>query len=144
MRKLDHVEDAKEQCEADSDQRIHHAEHQPVHDVLSEQPHIHDVVLASTGKQPSEAVTAPPRSQPYFCPGNLRLPAAYSLSSHSTNLPSCITYLVITGTVFWPWSSKVIFPTIESRSLTLPSSSMTFLRSGPVFSMVSRIMSIAA
>src|SRR5579885_3805377 len=34
----------------------------------------------------------------YFCPGSLRLPEAYSLSSHSTNLPSCTTYLVMTGT----------------------------------------------
>ena len=40
--------------------------------------------------------------QVYFWPGSLRLPLAYSLSSHSTNLPSWITYLVITGTVFWP------------------------------------------
>jgi hypothetical protein len=50
VRKLDNVEDAKEQREADGDERIHHAEHQPVHDVLSEQPHIHDVVLATSGR----------------------------------------------------------------------------------------------
>ena len=138
MRELDDVEHAEEQREADRDQRIHHAEHQPVHDVLGEQACIHVVdvrahprwrIRRRGGRQPAPA---PPRvASVYFCPGSLRLPLAYSLSSHSTNLPSWTTYLVITGTVFWPWSSKVILPTIESRSFTLPSSAMTFLRSGP-------------
>ncbi len=32
----------------------------------------------------------PARVVRYFCPGSLRLPPAYSLSSHSTNLPSWI------------------------------------------------------
>ena len=38
----------------------------------------------------------------YFCPGSLRLPVEYSLSSHSVHLLSCTTYRVISGTVFWP------------------------------------------
>ena len=41
MRELDDVEHAEEQREAHRNQRIHHAEHQPVHDVLGEQPCIH-------------------------------------------------------------------------------------------------------
>ena len=41
VRELDDVEHAEEQREADRDQRIHHAEHQPVHDVLRKQPEIH-------------------------------------------------------------------------------------------------------
>ena len=41
MRKLDDVEHAEEQREAHRDKRVHHAEHQPVHDVLREQPDVH-------------------------------------------------------------------------------------------------------
>jgi tetratricopeptide (TPR) repeat protein len=37
---------------------------------------------------------------------NLRLPLAYSESSHTTHLPSCTTYLVMRSMVFCPWSSK--------------------------------------
>jgi hypothetical protein len=33
---------------------------------------------------------------------SLRLPLAYSLSSQITHLPSCATYLEISGTVFCP------------------------------------------
>ena len=49
MRELDDVEHAEEQREADRDQRIHHAEHQPVHDVLGEQPRIHVLVSCARG-----------------------------------------------------------------------------------------------
>ena len=45
---------------------------------------------------------------------SLRLPLAYSLSSQITHLPSCETYFVISGTMFWPWSSNVTGPTMES------------------------------
>src|SRR5262245_22289907 len=45
---------------------------------------------------------------------SLRLPEAYSLSSQITHLPSWATNLVISGTVFCPWSSKVTGPTMES------------------------------
>jgi len=45
---------------------------------------------------------------------SLRLPEPYSLSSHTIHLPSCATYLVISGTVFCPWSSNVTGPMIES------------------------------
>jgi hypothetical protein len=38
---LDDVEHAEKQREADRDKCIHHAEHEAVHDVLGEQPHIH-------------------------------------------------------------------------------------------------------
>src|SRR5450755_362028 len=71
MRKLDDVKNAKKQRKADSDERIHHAEHQPVHDVLSEQPHIHVFVLTVlSGKNSGAGLrTAPPRSYFYFCPG---------------------------------------------------------------------------
>ena len=41
MRELDDVEHAEKQREADRHQGIHHAEHQPVHDVLRKQPEIH-------------------------------------------------------------------------------------------------------
>ena len=41
-------------------------------------------------------------------------------------------------------SANMTFPTIESRSFTLANSSMTFLRSGPTFSIESRIRSMAA
>jgi hypothetical protein len=41
MREFDHVEHAEEQREADRDQGIHHAEHQPVHDVLRKQACVH-------------------------------------------------------------------------------------------------------
>ena len=127
VRKFDHVEHAEEQREADGHQRIHHAEHQPVHDVLGEQASIHVRVSAAMpgfgrastsfrairkdvdgrdtpGHDGSLTGSLPHASAPrvYFCPGSLRLPAAYSLSSHSTNLPSCTTYFVMTGTVFWP------------------------------------------
>ena len=51
----------------------------------------------------------------------MRWPLAYSLSSQTTHLPSWATYLVISGTAFWPWSSKVIGPTIELWSLTAAS-----------------------
>src|SRR5262245_23824924 len=45
---------------------------------------------------------------------SFRLPEPYSLSSHTIHLPSCATYLVISGTVFCPWSSNVTGPMIES------------------------------
>ena len=102
VRELDDVEHAEEQREADRDQRIHHAEHQPVHDVLGEQACVHVRRSWAALKKCGTAYDAAPIASVYFCPGSLRLPLAYSLSSHSTNLPSWITYLVITGTVFWP------------------------------------------
>src|SRR6185437_1877752 len=153
--------------------------HEPVHDVLGNEPddhRCHRIVIArspegATKQSKAECAAlncfAEPvigratsgrtrwlamtdsthclgRRQRYFRPGSLRLPLAYSPSAHSTNLPSCTTKSVITGTVFWPWSSNVTLPTIESRSLTLPRSAMTFLRSGPTFSIESRIMFMAA
>ena len=45
----------------------------------------------------------------------------------------------MSGTTFWPWSSKLILPTIESLSRVLRSSSMTFLRLGPTCSITSMI-----
>src|ERR1700687_384432 len=102
VRELDDIKDAEEQGEADGNKRVHHAEHQPVHDVLSKQPHIHDVDLTVRARTIARRGSREPRlnSNCYFCPGSLRLPLAYSLSSHSTNLPSWITYFVITATVF--------------------------------------------
>ena len=41
MRELDDIEHTEEQREADRDERIHHAEHETVHDVLREEPHVH-------------------------------------------------------------------------------------------------------
>src|SRR5712691_7908094 len=72
---------------------------------------------------------------PYYL--SCLLPVAYSLSSHTTHLPSCTTYFVMSGTMFCPWSSKVILPMIESLSLVLFSSAVTPLRLGPTFSITS-------
>src|SRR5712691_11035198 len=110
MGKLDDVEHAEKKREADCNERIHHAEQQPAPDVLGKQPHIHDFMTPADPRArrlrreegDGDDSVAPPPICGYFCPGNLRLPEAYSLSSHSTNLPSWITYLVMTGTVFWP------------------------------------------
>jgi hypothetical protein len=86
MGELDDVEHAEEQREPNGHERIHHPEHQPVHDVLGQQPGAH-VPNAS-----SNVAWRPARLRDiYFWPGSLRLPLAYSLSSHSTNLPSWIT-----------------------------------------------------
>src|ERR1051326_8794352 len=103
MGELDDVEHAEEQREADRDQRVHHAEHQPIHDVLGQEPRIHGPAsFARANDDGRDGGSAAPRfKRNYFWPGSLRLPDLYSLSSHSTNLPSWITYLVMTGTVFW-------------------------------------------
>src|ERR1700704_6650704 len=117
MGELDDIKHTEEKREADRDERIHHAEHETVHDILGKEPHIHisDPVRAEKAKR-DRTLAQPVPLVCYFCPGNLRLPVAYSLSSHSTNLPSWTTYLVIKATVFWPWSSNVTFPMMESRS----------------------------
>jgi hypothetical protein len=47
MRKFDDVEHAEEQREADGHQRIHHAEHQPIHGVLGEQASVHVRISAA-------------------------------------------------------------------------------------------------
>ena len=39
--KFDDVKHAEEKRESNRHQRIHHAEHQPIHDVLSEQARVH-------------------------------------------------------------------------------------------------------
>ena len=41
MREFDDIEDAEEECEPHGDQRIHHAQHERVHNVLRKKPCIH-------------------------------------------------------------------------------------------------------
>ena len=76
MGELDDVEHAEEQREADRDERIHHAEHEPVHDVLGKQPDIHvfDPTRVGKAKRDGNAGAARPACIAYFCPGSLRLP----------------------------------------------------------------------
>ena len=57
VRELDDVEHAEKQREADGDKRIHHAEHQPVHDVLGEQPRVH----GSGSRQRQQTAAGPAR-----------------------------------------------------------------------------------
>gem|GEM_PF-4574248 len=54
------------------------------------------------------------RVDPRYWPTSVRAPVAYSLSSQTAQAPSCTTYLVMTATVFWPWSSKVMGPVMDS------------------------------
>ena len=67
------------------------------------------------------------------------MPAAYSESSHSTHLPSWLTYLEMSGTVFWPWSSNSTGPMMVFGFLARLSLAATLARSGPTASMASTI-----
>src|SRR5450755_739368 len=78
MRKLDDVKNAKKQRKADSDERIHHAEHQPVHDVLSEQRHIHVFVLTVLSGKIAERGCVQPRPVRIF----ISVPAACAYRWH--------------------------------------------------------------
>src|SRR6266850_2615140 len=85
MGELDDVHHAEENGESHGHEAIDRPLHHTVQQVLTN--HAHGIV-------------SPTLAQGRFL--SLRLPAAYSLSSQTVHLPSCTTYLVVSGVMFWP------------------------------------------